>query len=221
LGVELPDTAATLLIKEINIYDEHRVRVDSIYSRLVPRGAKSGFFVDQINVLLIPRVYDVEIALTALPGGERMVKKLKIDLLEYADDRKMVSDLVKASLIDDGWTAVKFAKPSKTRLIPLPLRATSVAQPIFFYHEVYNLGLNEEGNHRIKTKYRIVEKISKKEQLVDFVEKIEEDIGTTAYVAVKYHPMNLPPGQYLVVAETQDLILGQTFYSMLEFALKD
>jgi hypothetical protein len=92
-------------------------------------------------------------------------------------------------------------------------------QPFYFYHEVYNLAVNAEGNHRVKTGYRVFEKTTRTEQIIDYVERVEEDVSATAYIAVKWRPTNLPPGRYVVFAETHDLISDRRMQTLLEFEL--
>ncbi len=219
IGVALPDTSQVCLDREVRVIDQSGEVVASESGPIVPRGAPVGYFVDQVNFLVVPRQYRVEVAVSAGPGGNRLVQSFIVDLLEYAGDLKLVSDLVKASIIDDGFTADKFVKPAKPRLIPCPGRVTPVGQPFYFYHEVYNLAVNAEGNHRIKTGYRIFEKTTRQEQIVDYVEKDEEDVSATGYIAAKWRPMNFPPGRYLVVAETHDLIVDRKVQTILEFEL--
>ena len=141
-------------------------------------------------------------------------------MLEYAEDLKLISDLIKASLIDDVFTSKKFEKPGIRRIITMPRSTVGTGQPFYLYHEVYNLVVNEKGNHQIRTSYRIIEITTLKEQVVDFVEHIQENPGATACVGVKYHPMNLASGKYLIIAETQDLISGRTVTAACDFELK-
>lgn len=220
IGVDLPDTSGVVLDRDVKIVDQSGQVVDRDTAVVLPRGAPAGYFVDEVNFLVQPRRYKIEVAIRARPDGERMVKNFEVDLLEYAQDLKLVSDLVQASIIDDGFTADKFVKPAKPRLIPCPSRGTPVGRPFYFYHEVYSLAINAEGNHRIKTSYRIFEKTTRQEQIVDYVEKVEEDVSATGYIAAKWRPMNFPAGRYVVVAETHDLIVDRKVQTILEFELK-
>jgi len=218
--LELGDTAGVVLKRDIDVLESDGTKVDSISELLVPRGRGYGYFIDQASMLLAPKAYRVVFSLAALPTGVRVTKTLNVEMLEYAEDLKMVSDLVRASLIDPCSISPKFEKPGLGRVIPMVRNTTEAYQPFCLYHEVYNLMLDEKGNHRAKTTYRIFEVTGLEEQTVDFVEYIDENAGAIAYFGVKYHPMDLPPGKYVIVAETVDLVSGRNTSTSCTFELQ-
>ncbi|MGQ9702559.1 MAG: GWxTD domain-containing protein [bacterium] len=113
-----------------------------------------------------------------------------VDLLDYQDDAKKISDLVFAKLIDDAWIEEKFFKPVG-RVIPLVSAKMLAANPFYIYHEVYNLK-TQDGQHLLKVDYEIYNKERMRKEIVDIMSQTESGEGDIAYIAAKYHPMDLP-----------------------------
>jgi len=223
-AVDLPDTQGVKILRKIDVYDQKDSLLDEKIMLLTPANAGRGVFYDEVNLWLEPQQYRVSIELYEYKTRSAGKKELLINLLEYAEDVKEVSDLVPALLIDESFTAEKFNKPVG-RVIPLVKSVMPVRQPFYFYHEVYNLE-TKNGMHRIRTTYQIFNLQERRnrpieEEVVDVLiqELVEE--SDVAYLAAKYHPMDLLPGNYLIVTKDKDLLSGKERTALGEFELID
>ncbi len=144
-------------------------------------------------------------------------KILWTDLIEYQDDVKEISDIIAAKLIDDGFTNEKFHKPIG-RVIPFTNNQVPVYTPFYFYSEVYNLG-TKNGMYQIRTTYEVYNIAKMRKEIADVMIKDWIDAGDVAYLGAAYHPMDLSPGNYIVVIRVKDLISGKERSTFTEFEL--
>jgi len=224
LSVPIPDTTGTVLGRDIKVYDQNDSLVDHRSAAVQPANAGQGDFIDEVNLWLEPLEYRVVVTLTDPKRRSFGRREFKVNLLEYAEDVKEISDLVPASLIDESFTAEKFQKPIG-RIIPLTKARVPVHQPFYFYHEVYNLE-TQKDMHQIRTTYQIYNlKVSSsqpiKEEIVDVLLQEIFGEGDVAFMAAKYHPMDLLPGRYLIVVRDKDLLSGKERSALGEFELID
>ncbi len=212
----LADTTGCELYREIQIFDPNNQLLQRKTALLQPVNAGAGNFTDEVNLWLPPSEYRIVIILS---DGKRLIsgrREFNINLIEYASDTKEISDLVPAQLIDDGFTAEKFQKPLVKVNQP-------VHQPFYFYHEVYNLQ-TQNGMHNLRTTYQIYNlKINRgqamEEEVVDMLFQEIFGEGDVAFLATKYHPMDLLPGRYLIVVRDKDLYSGKERSALGEFEL--
>jgi len=204
--------------RNIFVYNQAESLIVEKKDFLKPQGNGDTLFYDEVNLWLEPQRYYLIIEYFNLNERLKGRKEIAVDLLDYKEDAKKISDLVFASLIDDSFTDQKFDKPSG-RIIPLVRTVVDVHTPFYFYHEVYNLAI-KEGMHMIKTDYEIYNKEKMQKEVVDILTQGETGEGDIAYISAKYHPMDLPPGEYIVVARTTDLLIGEEYTAVGEFVLK-
>lgn len=219
--LNLPDTSGVSFRRGVRIYESMTERqVEGSYRLLRPQGGVKGLFHDEVNIWLKPGIYRIVYELfdeqkngPASSGR----KELTVDLLEYAEGAKEISDLIPARLIDRGFTDERFRKPAG-RLIPLIGQVMPVNQPFYFYHEVYNLGM-KDSLHQLRTSYEVYNKDKMKKEIIDIM--IQDDVGKgdVAYLAMKYHPMDLPPGHYIIIARDTDMLTGKERSTLYEFEL--
>ena len=222
LSVPIPDTAGTVLRRDIQVYSHNDSLVDHKTDAVQPVNSERGPFLDEVNLWLEPREYRVIVTLTDPKHHAEGRREFKVNLLEYAEDVKEISDLVPASLIDESFTAEKFQKPIG-RVIPLIKAAVPVHQPFYFYHEVYNLQ-TEKGMHHIHIEYQIYNlKVSRnqpiEEEVVDVLLQEIFGEGDVAFMGAIYHPMDLLPGRYMIVVRDKDLLSGKERSALGEFEL--
>jgi hypothetical protein len=184
---------------------------------LVPDGAGSGRFVDEVNLWLKPEQYRVEIKLVDLKKQRTGRKELSVDLIEYQDDVKEISDLIPVRLIDKSFTHEKFDKPVG-RVIPLLETDLPVHKPLYFYSEAYNLE-TKDGLHRVRTTYEVYNKEKMRQEVVDVMIKDWIEPGNVAYFGAEYHPMDLVAGNYIIVLRVKDLISGKERSAVTEVRL--
>jgi len=219
--LNLSDTTGVSYLRGVQIYESMTERqVEDSYRLLRPKGGEKGLFHDEVNIWLKPGIYRIVYEIFdqqqyGLASSGR--KEFSVDLLEYAEGAKEISDLVPARLIDRGFTDERFRKPAG-RLIPYAGRVMPVSQPFYFYHEVYNLGMRD-SLHQLRTSYEVYNKDKMKKEIIDIMIQDEVGKGDVAYLAMKYHPMDLPPGHYIIIARDTDMLSGKERSTIFEFEL--
>ncbi len=217
LGLSIDDTTGLSLFRDIKVFN----RRDSIVNRarhiLIPEGGAQGTFVDEVNLWLKPEEYRVELELYDLKNKRVGKKELLVNLIEYQDDVKEISDLIPVRLIDKSFTHEKFEKPVG-RVIPLLETDLPVHRPFYFYSEAYNLE-TKDGLHRVRTTYEVYNKEKMRQEVVDVMIKDWIEPGNIAYFGAEYHPMDLVPGNYIIVLRVKDLISGKERSAVTEVRL--
>jgi hypothetical protein len=97
--------------------------------------------------------------------------------------------------------------------------ALPIATPFYIYHEVYNLKI-QDGQHLLRIDYEIYNKEKMRKEIVDIMSQTESSEGDVGYIAAKYHPMDLPHGNYIIVAKITDMLSGEQFTAVGEFTLE-
>lgn len=219
-NVFIKDAKGCTLIRHIGIYDGAGNTVEEKINKISPSDTlNETFYYDEINFWLAAATYNVLIEYYNLKTNEKFKKEIMVDLIDYKEDAKKVSDLIFASLIDDGFTDEKFHKPPG-RVIPLLKTNISVGQPFYLYHELYNLKVDQQNMHFLKIIYEIYNKEKMRKEIVDLLIQSETGEGDVAYLSAKYHPMDLPPGEYICVARTTDMLSGEEYIVAGEFKLE-
>ncbi|HEX7320431.1 MAG TPA: hypothetical protein VF399_08765 [bacterium] len=217
INVPVKDTTGLKFCRMIKVFND----LDSLISEkekiVYPQNGDSGIFCDQSNFWLEPKVYRITLELADLKNKLVGREEFTVDLLEYAADAKEISDLIAARLIDESFTDERFSKPVG-RVIPMTQAATEVNVPFYFYHELYNLQTSG-GRHQLRTTYEIYSKERMKREILDVLIQDESGEGDIAYLPAKYHPMDLPAGNYIVVARDTDLLSGKEKTAVSEFEL--
>jgi hypothetical protein len=219
LGVVLDDTSGFTFFREIKVFNRRDSIVSHTRHLLVPEGADSGRFVDEVNLWLKPEQYRVEVKLVDMKNQLTGTKELSVDLIEYQDDVKEISDLIPVSLIDKSFTHEKFEKPVG-RVIPLLETDLPVHKPFYFYSEAYNLD-TKDGLYRVRTTYEVYNKERMRQEVVDVMIKDWIEPGNIAYFGAEYHPMDLVAGNYIIVLKVKDLISGKERSAVTEVRLTE
>lgn len=219
LGVDLDDTTGLALFRDIKVFNRWDSIVNQTSRILVPEGGEKGTFVDEINLWLKPEEYRVELELIDIKNKRSGKKELSVNLIEYLDDVKEISDLIPVRLIDKSFTHEKFEKPVG-RVIPLLETDLPVHRPFYFYSEAYNLE-TKEGLYRVRTTYEVYNKEKMRQEVVDVMIKDWIEPGNIAYFGAEYHPMDLVPGNYIIVLRVKDLISGKERSAVTEVRLTE
>jgi hypothetical protein len=93
-----------------------------------------------------------------------------------------------------------------------------VHRPFYFYSEAYNLD-TKDGLHRVRTTYEVYNKEKMRQEVVDVMIKDWIEPGNIAYFGAEYHPMDLVPGNYIIVLKVKDLISGKERSAVTEVRL--
>ena len=217
LSVDVYDTNGLSLYRGIKVFNRRDSLINNTRHILMPQYGRSASFVDEINLWLKPEEYRVEVELVDLKEKRSARKEFSVNLIEYQDDVKEISDLIPVRLIDRGFTHEKFEKPVG-RVIPLLETDLPVHKPFYFYSEAYNLE-TKDGLHRVRTTYEVYNKERMRQEVVDVMIKDWIESGNIAYLGAEYHPMDLAPGNYIIVLKVKDLISGKERSAVTEVRL--
>lgn len=215
--VDIEDTFDYKIYREISVLNRRDSIIHSSKHILMPEHGDKGMFVDEINLWLKPEEYHVEVMLFDMKNGRSGMKEFDVNLVEYQDDVKEISDLIPARLIDRTFTHEKFEKPVG-RTIPLLNTTVPLHNPFYLYCEAYNLE-TRDGMYRVRTTYEVYNKERMRQEVVDVMIKDWIEPGNTAYLGAEYHPMDLLPGSYMIVLKVKDLISGKERSAVAEFTL--
>lgn len=120
----------------------------------------------------------------------------------FTGDSLMMSDVQLASEIRRDSTRGEFTKNS-FRVIPNPGRTYTIKMPVvYFYTEVYNFQVPQNGNGRYRVHCRIEDK--NRHVIRDYPEKWYEKPGESAVVIGGYNIIALPAGRYFLNIEIMD-----------------
>jgi hypothetical protein len=219
LGINIADTTGSEIFRDIKVFNRRDSIVNHKRHILVPVGGERGIFVDETNLWLKPEEYRVEVELVDIKSMRSGKKELSVNLIEYQDDVKEISDLIPVRLIDKSFTHEKFDKPVG-RVIPLLATELPVHKPFYFYSEAYNLD-TKEGMYRVRTTYEVYNRERMRQEVVDVMIKDWIEPGNTAYLGAEYHPMDLVPGNYIIVLKVKDLISGKERSAVAEVRLTE
>ncbi len=219
MTVTLEDTTGIILHRTIDIYDMNDSLIEHKKDLLSAQNSSAGTFFDEVNLWLEPAEYRMEVELVDVKNRRAASMTKLVDLIEYQDDAKEVSDLIPCVLIDEGFTHGKFNKPVG-RMIALTDPAVPVHRPFYFFAEVYNLE-TKNGMHQLKTTYEIYNKQKMRREIVDVMIKDHLEAGDVAYLGAEYHPMDLSPGYYIMVLRVVDLLSGTERTAVCEFELME
>jgi hypothetical protein len=217
LRVDIDDTTGLTLYRDIKVYNSYDSIVNHTRHILIPEGGDKGTFVDEVNLWLKPEQYRLELELFDLKNKQGGKRELSVDLIEYQDDVKEISDLIPVRLIDKSFSHEKFDKPVG-RVIPLLETELPVHKPFYFYSEAYNLD-TKDGLYRVRTTYEVYNKEKMRQEVVDVMIKDWIEPGNIAYFGTEYHPMDLVPGNYIIVLKVKDLISGKERSAVAEVRL--
>ncbi len=216
-AIEIEDTTDFRLYREISVYNRRDSIVHHSRHILIPEQGDKGMFVDEMNLWLKPEEYRIEVVLFDTKNTRFGKKEFSVNLIEYQNDVKEISDLIPIRLIDRAFTHEKFEKPVG-RAIPLLNTTLPVHKSFYLYSEAYNLE-TREGMHRVRTTYEVYNKERMRQEVVDVMIKDWIEPGNTAYLGAEYHPMDLLPGSYMIVLKVKDLVSGKERSAVAEFQL--
>ncbi len=216
-SIDIEDATDVKLYREISVFNRRDSMVHNSRHILMPEHGDRGMFVDEINLWLKPEEYHVEVSFFDMKNERVGRKEFDVNLVEYQDDVKEISDLIPARLIDRTFTHEKFEKPVG-RTIPLLNTTLPVHDPFYLYSEAYNLE-TRDGMYRARTTYEVYNKERMRQEVVDVMIKDWIEPGNTAYLGTEYHPMDLLPGSYMIVLKVKDLVSGKERSAVAEFRM--
>ncbi len=214
---EITDTTGLSFGRRIIVKNENDSILMQYNDILKPVDGNNTIFYDEVNLRLKPARYHIEVSYTDLKNHYIGKKKLSVNLINYQNDAKEISDLIPAYLIDHSATRKKFDKPIG-RMIPLVEPVLPVHRPFYLYAEVYNLE-TKDGRHHLRTTYEVYNREKMRKEIADIMIDDWFEPGDVAYLGALYHPMDLPPGHYIIVLRAKDELNGKERNTIAEFEL--
>jgi len=176
----------------------HRI-VDTVTTR-------HRLMVEQKICELHSGTYDLAVTIDDLFSGKTGTYTKQIQLPKYiVSEVHEISDVELASFV---WTMYEPGSPfvkAGRMVMPLPSRVYLPGQPLAFYYEVYNLLVNPDGETRYKVTYDIDEIGSDKS--FHFSEPgVFSGSARDSKLFGTLEIENVPPGDYLLTINVQDLV---------------
>jgi len=140
---------------------------------------------------------------------------LTLTIPEYKSDIS-ISDVELATEISKATQKSNFSNKNNVKIIPNPSRVYGLIQPIlYFYFEVYNLTLNEDGYNRYRFHYYISDNEG---QIVrDFPEKIKSNSSKIIAETGGTNVIALPANNYFLNVEVEDMNSQEKIFTRKEF----
>jgi GWxTD domain-containing protein len=161
-------------------------------------------FMDVFAFEFEPGTYDFHVATADDVAKKKGDYKLTIDIPEYGSDL-VVSGVQMATRIEKSEEKSNFSIKNNLAIYPNPSLTYGLLQPLlYFYFEVYNLTLNEEGHNRYRYHYYISD--SEGNSVRDFPEKIKSTSSTIIAETGGTNIITLASNDYQLVVEIEDML---------------
>ncbi len=202
-----PASGRGLLNRSIVIFDENLAESAREESMLTPQkpgdeaeGGESQA-VDLVKFILKPGGYNMAISLMDLNSGKTGIYKYRFSVIDYKAGAEETSDLMLSGDIRIDSGNGKFNRGGY-RIIPQPGSAFKKGRDIYFYYELYNIRPPGAEPRTLQIRYLIFPKkgkqaLSTQKQLITAT---SEKISLASGIATA----DLPPGEYILVAEVRD-----------------
>ncbi len=171
----------------------------------VSDSAATGQAVALERLYLPADVYRVRIEIVAGNGRAAGSRSAELNLIEYARRAQPASDIVFYALADSTYQSEQFRRSGWLRLIPNCGRQLRSGSTGYLLYELYNLGVDSTGSHRLEADYDFIERSTRQVTFPASPQRFVTGVGATARIVERIHTMNLRPGTYLIVARANDL----------------
>jgi GWxTD domain-containing protein len=161
-------------------------------------------FMDVFAFELNPGSYKLEVSTVDDVANKKGDYILTMDIQEYGSELIM-SDIELATQVKKAESKSNFSIKNNLEIFPNPSRSYGLLQPlIYFYFELYNLTLNEEGFNRYRYHYYISDTDGKKVR--DFPEKIKSTASTIIAETGGTNIITLSTGEYFLDVVLEDML---------------
>jgi len=175
-------------------------------STRLPEDTTSGAFAVAREELTLPAdVYSVTVSAVAADGRAAATRSQELNLVDYVHRAQPASDIIFYSLADSAFQSPQFQRGGWRRLVPLVQPALKSGATCYIMYELYNLGLDPVGNHRVEADYDFIEGTTHQLAIAASPTRFVSGPGTTATVVERVHTMNLRPGNYIMAARAHDM----------------
>lgn len=205
---------------QINISDNNSFNQDvkRQYKNSERIGLKTQNFREFMDVFAFEfesGVYELVAAAHDEVADKKGEYRMRLTIPEYGSDLS-ISDIEFATKVSKATQKSNFANKNNMEIIPNPSRTYGLTQPmLYFYFEVYNLKLNEDGSNRYNYHYYISDK---NDQLVrDFPEKIKSTSSAMIAETGGTNIITLSNNIYYLNIEIEDVISKDNIFARKEF----
>jgi len=160
-------------------------------------------FMDVFAFEFKPGIYDLEVTIFDEVAQKRGKYSLSMTIPEFGSNLA-ISEIELATRVSKSTKKSNFSNKNNLEIIPHPSRTYGINQPIlYFYFEVYNLELNEDGYNRYDYHYYISDLDGK--TVREFPEKIKSNASTIIAESGGTNIITLSSNDYFLNIEIEDL----------------
>lgn len=175
-------------------------------------------FMDVFAFELEPGAYSLEISTIDDVAKKKGDYVLSIDIPTYGSELVM-SDIQLATKVKKATGKSNFSIKNNLEIYPNPSSTFGFIKPLFyFYFEVYNLELNEEGFNRFRYHFYLTDKDGN--IVRDFPEKIKSTPLAIIAESSGTNVITLSTGDYYLTIELEDMIKRQKITKQKKFRVE-
>ena len=225
--INVTANAGTFVVSENrDILVEQRRTVYGLRTQQIVNFEESSLWIDTEELRVPPGKQEVSIEFETAGGGAVAVQRRAATVRDYTGEEFNMSDLLLAYRVEETENNQPIVSTDIVRnnvsIMPAPWSVFSTEQPIYFYFEVYNLGLDEGGT----ANYEIEAILAPKEQgskVGRFVKGIfgggDKGVGVALPIQVAsandgqyllLDASNQEPGLYTLDVRVRDTVSGKT-----------
>jgi len=176
---------------------------------------KSRQFMDVFAFEFDPGSYDLVVTLFDEVAKKRGEYTLTLDIPGYGSEFS-ISQIQLATRISKASSKSNFTNKSNLEIIPNPSCRFGLSQPIlYFYFEVYNLKLNDDGYNRYNYYYYITDPDGRKVR--DFPEKIKSNSSVIIAESGGTNIITLSTNDYYLNIEIEDILTREKVSARKKF----
>jgi GWxTD domain-containing protein len=203
---------------EISNDDSIIQNVKRQYKNTESKGVKIQYFKQFVDVFAFEfesGIYELIVTVYDEVAERKGEYTLKLTIPEYQSDLT-ISDIQLATGISKTTQKSNFSNKNNLEIIPNPSRTYGIVQPmLYFYFEVYNLVLNEDGYNRYAYHYYISD--SEGQTVRDFPEKVKSTSAKIIAESGGTNIITLSSNAYFLNIEIEDMNSREKIYTRKEF----
>jgi GWxTD domain-containing protein len=175
-------------------------------------------FMDVFAFEFDPGTYELQVTTMDEVLKKRGEYNLTLEVPGYGSEFS-ISEIELATRIDKATKPSNFSSKNNLEIYPNPSRSFGLIQPLlYFYFEVYNLTLNEDGHNRYTYHYYISSTDGK--ILRDFPEKIKSNTSAIIAESGGTNIITLSTNDYFLVIEIEDMLTRDKLTSRKKFRVE-
>jgi GWxTD domain-containing protein len=174
-------------------------------------------FMDVFAFEFEPGTYELELILIDEVAQKNGEYKMTLDIPEYGSELA-ISHIELATRINKATVKSNFTSKNNMEIIPHPSAQYGISQPLlYFYFEVYNLELNDDGNNRYNYHYYISD--TDGQTVREFPEKIKSSSSSIIAESGGSNIITLSSNDYFLNVEIEDILSGGKVFARKKFRI--